>query len=143
MPLFFDYSRPGPGVNPDEPRKKGFPRIWEMISRDFKSFWPAGAINLLFSLPFVFALRFAYYTHSVLFALLAGLIGGIIAAPSFLGLADTLLRSLRDEPGFWWHRYSRALKRSWKGTLLPGAIMGMVFSRKISWLPVVCSGVTT
>ena len=24
MPLFFDYSRPGPGVNPDEPRKKGF-----------------------------------------------------------------------------------------------------------------------
>ena len=143
MPLFFDYSRPGPGVNPDEPRKKGFPRIWEMISRDFKSFWPAGAINLLFSLPFVFALRFAYYTHSVLFALLAGLIGGILAAPSFLGLADTLLRSLRDEPGFWWHRYSRALKRSWKGTLLPGAIMGMVFSVQVFTLlhmPVIGGG---
>lgn len=128
MPLFFDYSRPGPGVSPDEPRKTGLPRIWEMISRDYMRFWLSGLINLLFSLPFVFAVRFAYFTHSILFALLAGVIGGILAAPSFLGLADTLLRSLRDEPGFWWHRYSRALKQSWKGTLLLGAVMGTVFS---------------
>ena len=50
MPLFFDYSRPGPGVSPDEPRKTGLPRIWEMISRDYMRFWLSGLINLLFSL---------------------------------------------------------------------------------------------
>jgi len=143
MPLFFNYSRPGPGVSPDEPRKKGLARIGELISRDWISFWLAGAINLLFSLPFVLALRFAYFTHSVLFALLAGLIGGLLAAPGFLGLADTLLRSLRDEPGFWWHRYSRALRRGWKSTLLPGAILGTVFSAQVFTLlhmPVIGGG---
>lgn len=128
MALFFNYSKPGPGVSPDEPRKKGLRRIWELFCRDFKSFWPAGFINLVMSLPFAFGMGYARATHSLLIAILAGLLGGVIAAPSFLGLADTLLRSLRDEPGFWWHRYSRALKRGWKSTLLPGAILGTVFS---------------
>lgn len=128
MALFFNYSKPGPGVSPDEPRKKGLRRIWELFCRDFKSFWPAGFINLVMSLPFAFGLGHARATHSLLFAILAGVLGGVIAAPGFLGLADTLLRSLRDEPGFWWHRYSRALKRGWKSTLLPGALLGTVFS---------------
>lgn len=85
-------------------------------------------LNLLSMLPFAFGAGYAYATHSLLFALLAGIIGGVIAAPGFYGLADTLLRSLRDEPGFWWHRYSRALRKNWKSTLFPGALMGTVFS---------------
>lgn len=128
MSLFFDYSRPGPGVPPNAPRATGLKRIWEMISRDFKAFWMAGALNLLLTSPFVFLLGLSYVTHSLSLALLAGIFGGVLAAPSFYGLADTLLRSLRDEPGFWWHRYSRALKKSWKSTLLPGAVMGTVFA---------------
>lgn len=143
MPLFFDYSRPGPGVAPDEPRKTGLPRIWELISRDGLRFWGSGAIHLLFSLPFAAAVYFAYVTHSVLFALLAGVVGGLIAAPSVLGLADTLLRSLRDEPGFWWYRYRKALKRSWKASLLPGVVMGTVFSAQVFTLlhmPVIGGG---
>lgn len=128
MGLFFDYSRPGPGIPPDAPRATGVKRIWEMISRDYKAFWMAGMLNLLLAFPYAYAVGFACATHSLLFALLAGSLGGLIAAPGFYGLADTLLRSLRDEPGFWWHRYSRALKKSWKSTLLPGALMGTVFS---------------
>ena len=131
MGLFFDYARPGPGVAPDEPRKTGLPRIWEMISRDFSGFWRAGMLNLIFTCPFLFGMGFACATHSLLLALLTGLLGGLLAAPSFLGLADTLLRSLRDEPGFWWYRYSLALRRGWKGTLLPGALLGTVFSMQI------------
>lgn len=128
MSLFFDFSRPGPGVDPDAPRKTGLPRIWEMISRDYTKFWLAGLINLMFLFPFVFGAGYAYATHSLLFAVLTGGIGGSIAAPGFYGLADTLLRSLRDEPGFWWYRYSRTLKKNWKSALLPGAFMGVVFS---------------
>ena len=128
MSLFFNDSRPGPGVSPDEPRKTGLNRIWEMIARDFVAFWLAGMLNLLLTFPLVFGVGYACATHSLLFALLTGIIGGIIAAPGFYGLADTLLRSLRDEPGFWWHRYSRALRKNWKSTLFPGALMGTVFS---------------
>lgn len=125
---FFDYSRPGPGIPPDAPRKTGLKRIWEMISRDYIAFWLAGILNLLLMFPFAYGVGYACATHSLLFALLAGIVGGIIAAPGFYGLADTLLRSLRDEPGFWWHRYSRALRKNWKSILFPGALMGTVFS---------------
>lgn len=131
MSLFFDYSRPGPGIPPDAPRATGLKRIWEMISRDYIAFWLSGIINLLLTFPFAFGVGYACATHSLLFALLVGIIGGMIAAPGFYGLADTLLRSLRDEPGFWWHRYSRAVKKSWKSTLFPGALMGTVFSVQI------------
>ena len=128
MSLFFHDSRPGPGIPPDAPRATGLKRIWEMISRDYIPFWLSGIINLLLTFPFAFGVGYACATHSLLFALLVGIIGGLIAAPSFYGLADTLLRSLRDEPGFFWYRYRRALKKSWKSTLLPGALMGTVFS---------------
>lgn len=128
MSLFFNYSRPGPGIPPDAPRATGLKRIWEMISRDHTAFWLSGMLNLLLTFPFAYGVGYACATHSLLFTLLVGIIGGLIAAPGFYGLADTLLRSLRDEPGFWWHRYSRALKKSWKSTLFPGALMGTVFS---------------
>lgn len=128
MSLFSRSDQPGPGIPEDAPRKTGLSRTWEMISRDFWAFWLAGMVNLIFLFPFIWLVGYACATHSILFALLAGILGGLIAAPSFYGLADTLLRSLRDEPGFWWHRYSRAVKRSLKSTLLPGMIFGVVFA---------------
>ena len=32
--FFGGYNRPGPGVRPDEPRKKGFIRLLEILGRD-------------------------------------------------------------------------------------------------------------
>lgn len=131
MFLLNDYNRPGPGTLPDAPREKGLKRIWEMISRDYISFWLAGMINVLTFLPFALLAGYAYATHSLLIAILGGMIGGLIAAPGFFGLADTLLRSLRDEPGYWWHRYSRAMKNSWKSLILPGIVFGTAASVQI------------
>ena len=79
------HHREGPGIAPDAPRKTGFPRFWETLSR----------------------------------APVCGLLGGAIAGPELCALADTILRGLRDEPGFWWHTYRRAWKRSAKASLLP------------------------
>ena len=132
MGLFsFNYDRPGPGVPDGAPRLTGIRRIWEMISRDFKAFWLAGLMNFAMLLPFLLIIGLACATHSLLFALISGVIGGLAAAPGFYGLADTLLRSLRDEPGFWWFRCSRAMKKGWKSTLVPGALFGTVFSLQI------------
>lgn len=129
---FYDnYYNPGPGVPDDAPRKTGLPRIWELLTRDFTPFWLSGVLNLLTTVPFFWGVGYACATHSILFALLVGVLGGVIAAPGFYGLADTLLRSLRDEAGFWWYRYSRALGKSWKSTLLPGALLGVVFAIQI------------
>ena len=129
--LFGSYNRPGPGVRPDEPRKKGFARLIEILGRDLWPFFKAGFLTLLGAVPFLVLMVMAIATHAVIFVLAAGIIGGMIAAPQMCGLADTVLRSLRDEPGYWWTTYRRAWKRNWKATLLPGMLCGLIFGMQI------------
>lgn len=129
--FFGGYNRPGPGVRPDEPRKKGLARLIEMLGRDFWAFFRAGFLAFLGMIPFIFGMILAITSHAVIFVLAAGLIGGMIAAPELCGMADTVLRSLRDEPGYWWTTYRRAWKRNAKACLLPGAIFGLVIGMQI------------
>lgn len=132
MGLFHqNFDKPGPGVSPDAPRKKGAARFFEILGRDFSTIWMAGLLALISSLPFALLLWFAVSTHSLLPMLAAGILGGMIAAPQIVGLNDTILRSLRDEPGFWWATYRRAWKRNVKASLLPGAVCGLLLAMEI------------
>lgn len=132
MKLFHtDFSKPGPGVAPDEPRKKGLARVAEVVGRDMGVLFMAGSLALLGALPFLIGLWFAIYTHAWLVALLAGAIGGMIAAPPLCGLADTVLRGLRDEPYYWWPTYRRSWRNNWKACLLPGALFGALAAMDI------------
>ncbi len=50
MGLFnFHFDRPGPGVSPDAPRKKGPARFFEILGRDLMSFYLAGLLALVSS----------------------------------------------------------------------------------------------
>lgn len=132
MGLFnMHYDRPGPGVNPDTPRKKGAARFLEVLGRDLTSFWMAGILSLLSALPFALGLWFSVETHALLPMALTGILGGMVAAPQLCGLYDTILRSLRDEPGFWWVTYRRAWKRNAKASLLPGALGGFLLATQL------------
>ena len=54
MGLFsFNYAKPGPGVNPDEPEKKGFFRFWEIIFEKFTKLLGTNALHALLSLPYL------------------------------------------------------------------------------------------
>lgn len=129
--FFGNYNRPGPGVRPDEPRKKGLMRLFEILGRDFWSFFKAGLLAWVSMLPYLFGMILAVTTHAVIFVLAAGIIGGMIAAPQLCGLADTILRSLRDEPGYWWPTYRRAWKRNARACLLPGAVFGLILGMQV------------
>ena len=64
MALFnFHFDRPGPGVSPDAPRKKGPARFFEILGRDLMSFYLAGLLALVSALPFVFGVWFAVDTR--------------------------------------------------------------------------------
>lgn len=115
----------------DLPRKTGFPRFLELLGRDFWKYFRAGFLALLGGLPFLIGAAFALQSHVLLFAPLAGVLGGAIAGPGLCGLADTILRGLRDEPGFWWHLYKRAWKRNWKASLAPGALGGGLLAAQV------------
>lgn len=131
---FFPNLDNAPREGAELPRKRGLARLWEMLSRDFMSFFKAGFLALLGAVPFMAGLAFALYSHVAVFALLAGLLGGALAGPQLCGLADTILRSARDEPGFWWHIYKRSWRRSARASLLPGALGGALLSSQIFML---------
>lgn len=115
----------------DLPHKKGFPRFLELLGRDFWKYFRAGFLALLGALPFLIGTAFALQSHVLLFAPLAGVIGGAVAGPGLCGLADTILRGVRNEPGFWWYLYRRAWKRNAKASLLPGALGGGLLAVQI------------
>ena len=85
MGLFFSsdrFTRPGPGVRPDAPRKKGVARLAEIMGRDMWNFFRAGFLAFLGCLPFIIGMFFAVETHALLFMLLAGIIGGCVVGAS-------------------------------------------------------------
>lgn len=131
MGLFSNYNKPGPGVAPDAPRKRGLSRLIEILGRDMGSFFKAGMLAFASCIPFVAGAVLAVLSHGLLVMIIAGIVGGALAGPQLTALADTILRSLRDEPGFWWQTYRRAWKRNAKASLVPGAIFGLLFGSEI------------
>lgn len=126
-PIFqYNFDKPGPGVNPGEPRKTGYRRFAELLSLSGWSFFKAGILACISFLPFYFGLAMAVITHLFPLMLLSGILGGAIVGPQITGIADTILRAQRDEPGMWWLTYKAAWKRNWKASLLPGALAGFL-----------------
>ena len=77
MGLFFSsdrFTRPGPGVRPDAPRKRvlpAWPKLWAAICGTFPRRFPGFPGLPAFHYRYVFAVE----THALLFMLLAGIIG--------------------------------------------------------------------
>ena len=115
----------------DHDRKTGFARLWEILSRDLKKFFGSGFLALAGCTPFILGAVLSLDNHVLLYAALLGLIGGMLAGPELCCLADTVLRSLRDEPGFWWHTYRRVWKRNAAASLLPGAAGGLLLGTQL------------
>ena len=107
-----EYMPEGAGVAPDAPRKKGAARFWEILSRDLDGIFLSGALTMLACAPA---------------AILAGIALWLVG-PALTCLYDTILRALRDEPGFWWHTYKRVWKQSFKSSLVPGAVFTLLWT---------------
>ena len=105
-------------------RKVGAARFFELLGRDLWPFYKASILCVLGFAPGYGAVLFSTMAASLPLCLLSGAVGGLIAAPVFAGMLDTILRALRDEPGYWWHTYRMAWKQNWRESLLPGAVAG-------------------
>lgn len=106
-------------------RKTGAARFFELLGRDFTTFYTSSFIVLLGVLPGLALLYFSVMAGSLLGCLLGGMFGGALGGPCLCGLFDTVLRSLREEPGFWWVRYKKAWKQNWKQACVFGIVIGL------------------
>ena len=114
-------------------RKVGLPRFFELMGRDLWSFYRASFLCLLGFLPGTALAGFGILADSALLTLLGGLLAGLVGGPFLAGMIDTVLRALRDEPGYWWHTYKRAWKQNWRQSLVPGLLLGL-FAGGWSWI---------
>lgn len=114
-------------------RKVGVARFFQITGRDFLPFYSAGFLFLMAILPGLLLVYAGMMADSLLLAACGGVMGGLLGAPFLCGLLDTILRSLREEAGYWWHTYKRAWKQNWKQSLLPGVFFGL-FGGVWSWV---------
>lgn len=117
-------TKAGPGVDENEPRKKGIRRFLELLGRDGSAYLRANLVCMLAFLPGTVAVCYGVYSGSIGFVLFAGALGGIPAGIALQGMYDTVLRTLRDEANFWWPTWRRAVRASLRLSIPTGALLG-------------------
>ena len=119
MGLFTNYSKEGPGVEKDTPRKTGIGRFFELVGRDMNGMFMANFLACIGFIPVICLVYVGFLMRSLLVMLVSAAIGGIVAGPVLAGMYDTVLRALRDEPGYWWTTYRRAFRQNLKDSIQP------------------------
>ena len=93
----------------------------------------SGILCVLGFLPGTALAVFGMMAGSALLTVVGGVVGGLVGGPFLSGMIDTVLRALRDEPGYWWNTYKRAWKQNWRQSLVPGALLGL-FVGSWAWM---------
>lgn len=107
-------------------RPTGFPRYKQLLSDRFGQWWKVNLLTLVGFLPLAAGIFYAVGTSSILLLLPCSLLGGMAAGPFLAGMYDAVLRGLRDDPTPWRDAYVRSWKQNWRGSLLPGALLGLM-----------------
>lgn len=119
------------GVDKDTPRKTGIRRFFELMGRDLQDMFLAHLLTCLGFIPVICLVGIGFLTKSLLVMGAGAVVGGMAAGPFLAGMYDTVLRALRDEPGYWWTTYRRAFRQNFKASILPGILYCVVITLQI------------
>ena len=119
------FYRDDPHINENE-RQTGFYRYRQLLNTRFGRWWKVNFLTLIGFVPLTAGVVYAIGTSSVLVLLPCSILGGMIAGPFLAGMYDALFRGLRDDPMPWKDAYVRSWKQNWKGSLVPGALLGLM-----------------
>ena len=96
-----DDFKAGHGIQKDAPRKTGVGRFFELLGRDMNGMFLANLLACLGFLPVICLVYIGFLMNNLPVMLVSAAVGGILAGPTLAGVYDTVLRALRDEPGYW------------------------------------------
>lgn len=106
-------------------RQTGFARYKQLISFYAFNWLRLNLLAFAGALPLAAGIWLAIMSSSLLVLLPLSLLGGMILGPFLAGLVDSIMRGLRDAPGNWWTNYRKSWRQNWKGSLLPGGLLGL------------------
>jgi uncharacterized membrane protein YesL len=141
MALFgFNYSKPGPGVNKEEPEKKAFFRFWNLFGAKF---WDLLKINMLyfvsiiiFCIPLILTMISIFNSKELnsgsinLITYIAILVSALplaLTGPFTAGFTYLMRNSVRYEHYFLWSDYKDTIKSNIKQSLIASLINVVVF----------------
>jgi len=122
MPIFrFNYNKPGPGVDPDEPRKKGIKRFFEVLGRDFGGFVMLNLFYCVFMLvPLILFLFSSFGMPAYVFIL--ALVAAIPMGGVYCTIVYCITKMLRDDPEYVWYDIKRKFVQYFKQGIIPGTL---------------------
>lgn len=119
------FIRDDPYLNENE-RQTGFYRYRQLLGVRFGQWWKLNLLTLVGFAPLAAGIVYAIGSSSVLVLLPCSIAGGMLAGPFLAGMYDALLRGMRDDPLPWKDAYARAWRQNWRGSLVPGALLGLM-----------------
>lgn len=141
--MFTNYSRPGPGVRKDEPKKPPYIRYFQLMGRKYSKLIQ---LNLLFLVPVLVSLVlmvllfFAAPVHYVLevkvqgYSLVLDLwnmyvvpLPLVLISPFVAGITYVTRNFAREEHAFIFSDFKDAIKENWKAFLVNGFILYVAY----------------
>lgn len=126
------YTKEGPGVRKDEPKKKGLARFFEVLFRDYGNIFKVNFLFLLCCIPMTATLLFGYIFHEYLGMLLIAavlyLLSSMLLGIGMTSMHGILVKIVRDEPFYMWHEFKRYWKANWKQSMTAGVLFGAVLA---------------
>jgi hypothetical protein len=116
------YTRPGPGIDPNEPRKKGVRRFFELLARES---WDMLKLNLLFiacAIPTIAVFLYSFFFGTNPFMFLLSLVAAFPVGGALTSFVFCMTKMLRDDPGFIWPDFKGKLFETIKKSVLPGIV---------------------
>jgi len=139
---FFDYSKPGPGVEKDAPQKASIPLFFELF---FRKFWDLIKLNIMFfifNIPAILVMLFLFLTfidrsliedplNDMIIKFIMGsifvLIPIITVGPAQCGFTYILRNFARQEHAFLWWDFKENAKKNMKESLIISLVDLLVF----------------
>ena len=139
-----NFEKPGPGVQKDEPRKKGIPRFFELLFRDFGDLIKLNMLFCLTLLPSVAAFILGagpylleQYELNFVFLLLSLVLAFPVGGATVAYVYYTT-KMMRDDPSYVWYEFKRKLKENIKQAAPAGIVCtAFVYMQIIMWFQVV------
>jgi len=136
-----NFNKPGPGVNKDEPRKKGVARFFELLMRDFADLVKLNVMFCIVLIPSVAAFVFGSALLSPIFGFLGPIFVFVLALVFAFPVGGALTayyyyitKMMRDDPSYVWFEFKRKFLENYKQAAPIGILCaGFSYAQVMLW----------
>jgi len=129
-----NFDKPGPGVQKDEPRKKGFARFFELLFRDFADLVKLNVMFCIVLIPSVAAFIFGSGFLGMIIGFVAALLFAFPVGGALTAYYYYITKMMRDDPSYVWFEFKRKFLENYKQAAPIGILCtGFTYAQIMLW----------